>query len=427
MNRLARNALIAALALAVVAGAAWVGRKVHRNSTERRLVTQAGQYLGQRDSSNAALCLRQALGLNPIDPEATKLMADLLEASGSPAALDWRIRAFQLKTNDTAYRLAWAETALRLQDPRSAAQALSGVEEKARSSAAYHKLVGALAWDRKDAVTAEQEYLEVLRQEPTNQAVALNLATIRLTSTNAAVADAARATLESISVNSPLNLTAQRYLMADAAMRQSFDKALKYSQAVVRDPAATHADKIQRLELLQRAKATELGAWQAQLEDEARGSPEHAFALGRWLVVAEGPTNALRWLQSLPETTQTNLPAPLVIADCEIALRDWKALHALVEKQYWGGAEVLPVRAGITRGPSTWGKRAGRRCLAGSFSTGGAGFGAPDAAKPDHPVVGLEGGTDRGAARGGGAIPEGTMGGQRADGRAVRGRQFRRA
>ena len=36
---------------------------------------------------------------------------------------------------------------------------------------------------------------------------------------------------------------------------------------------------------------------------------------------------------------QTNLPVPLIITDCQIALKDWNGLLAFVSKQDWGEAE----------------------------------------------------------------------------------------
>ncbi len=50
----------------------------------------------------------------------------------------------------------------------------------------------------------------------------------------------------------------------------------------------------------------------------------------------EGATNTLRWLQSLPPAIQTNPPVPLVVTDCQIALKDWTGLLAAVEKRDWG-------------------------------------------------------------------------------------------
>ena len=263
----------------------------------------------------------------------------MFDEAGSPAALNWRIRAFQLQTNNIDYRFAWAETALKMQDVRGAAQALSGLDEKSKSTTAFHKLAGALAWQLKDATDAEQQYAEALRLEPNNQATVLNLSTIRLASTNKVVADEARLMLEQIPTNSPVRPTALRYLAADAAVHGRFDKAISYSQEVISAPGATYNDKIAHLQLLLDAKSPVYNNWLATVENDAKFSPDHAYILGRWMAVSQGPSNALLWLQSLRSTLQTNLPVPLMVADCQIALKDWTGLRAVVEKRNWEDVE----------------------------------------------------------------------------------------
>jgi hypothetical protein len=59
------------------------------------------------------------------------------------------------------------------------------------------------------------------------------------------------------------------------------------------------------------------------------------------MAATENPTNALRWLQSLPPNIQTNQPVPLILADCQIAVKDWKGLIALAEKQNWADADCF--------------------------------------------------------------------------------------
>ncbi|HXD00389.1 MAG TPA: hypothetical protein VN048_13685 [Verrucomicrobiae bacterium] len=339
MNGFVRKTLIFVIVMAVVAVTGWGGRKAYKKATERRLLAEASQYLGKNDFRNAGLCLQRALQVNPISAPASELTADMLEAGGAPAALSWRIRAFQLQTNNIGYRFAWAETALKMQDLRGAAQALSGLDEKSKSTAAFHKLAGALAWQLKDAADAEQQYVEALRLEPNNEATVLNLSTIRLASTNKVVADAARLMLEQIPTDSPVRPTALRYLAADAAVHGRFDQAVSYSQAVISAPGATYTDKIAHLQLLLDAKSPVYNNWLATLEDDAKHSPNHAYNLGRWMAVHENPSNAVRWLQSLPSSVQTNLPVPLIIADCKIALKDWTGLRAVVERQNWDDIE----------------------------------------------------------------------------------------
>lgn len=150
MNSFLKKTLIFTMVMAMVAVAGWVGRKAYKRTAEHQLLTEASGYLGKKDFRNAGLCLQRALQIDPMSAQASKLTADLLEAGDAPAALSWRIRAFQLQTNNFAYRFAWAETALKMKDARSAAQALSGFDQKSRSTAEFHKLAGALAWELKE-------------------------------------------------------------------------------------------------------------------------------------------------------------------------------------------------------------------------------------------------------------------------------------
>jgi predicted Zn-dependent protease len=339
MNGFVRKTLIFAAVMVIVAGAGWGGRKLYKKATENRLLAEASQYMGTKDFRNAGLCLQRCLEINPFSARASKLTADMLEETGSPAALNWRIRAFQLQTNNIEYRFAWAETALKMRDLNGAAQALSGLDEKSRSTATFHKLAGGLAWQLKDAAVAEDQYAQAQRLEPNNQATILNLSTIRLASTNSAEADAARLALEQIPTNSAVRPIALRYLAADAAAQGHYDRALSYSDAVISAPWVTYNDKIAHLQLLLDAKSPAYKDWLAGLEDGANHSPEQAYALGHWMATSESPSNALHWLRSLPTSQQTNLPVPLIIADCQIAVEDWTGLRTVVEKHNWGDAE----------------------------------------------------------------------------------------
>ena len=336
MNSLTKKLLMFALVMAALGATGWFGRKAYKSATERRLVGQANQYLEKKDMHNAALCLEHALQINPSSLEATKAMADMLEKAGVPTALGWRIRAVQIKPNDAQARFAWARTALELRDFPSAADALVGVDEKGKTSATFHRLAGALAWGVNKAGEAEKHYKEALRLEPANQAAALNLATIHMASTNQEVANAARLSMEQLAANAALRSTALHYLAEDAEAHKSISKALACSKEILQSPSATFNDKIGHLILLREAKSVEAGSWLASLKGEAGESPASAFALGRWMAVAESPADTLRWLQTLPIAIQTNLPVPLIITDCQMAVNDWKGLLALIGKQDWG-------------------------------------------------------------------------------------------
>jgi tetratricopeptide (TPR) repeat protein len=335
MNAFARKTVIVIIVMTLVAFAGWGGRKIYLRSTVHRLVGQADGYLEKKDYKQASLCLRRALSLNPFNLKANQLMGDLLEEAGSPAALGWRIRAVQLQTNNMELRLAWAQTALKVKDLSSAGQALAGVDEKSRSTAEYHKLRGALAWGAHVPVEAEKEYAEALRLEPTNQVVSLNLATIGLASTNLAVAEQSRRTLERVPTNSILHLMAVRFLMEDAVGHKSFDRALLFSRQLVDDPKASYGDKLAHLQILDAVKSAGFNAWLATLKAEAAHAPQQANLLSHWLSRKETPSAALTWLQSLPAECRTNLSVQLAVTDFQIVTKDWTGLLAGVQKQDW--------------------------------------------------------------------------------------------
>jgi len=244
-----------------------------------------------------------------------------------------------LQTNDVELRFAWAQTALKFHDPQNAAQALSGVDDRFKSTATFHKLAGALAWEVHDAAAAETHYRAALQLEPGNESIVLNLATVRLSSTNKTEEAAARQALEQIPEKSPLRPTALRYLAADAASRKAFSRAISFSTELLKNSAVTFADEIAHVELLRQARDANYRPYRATVETEARQSPGQVYAFAQWLALTEGPTNTVSWIHSLPAALQTNQPVPLMLVDCQIALENWTDVRDLTETVDWGEAD----------------------------------------------------------------------------------------
>jgi len=95
------------------------------------------------------------------------------------------------------------------------------------------------------------------------------------------------------------------------------------------------------LQLLHLARSPGFAPWLASMKQAATKSPDDAFALGKWMAVTQSPADALRWLQGLPTSVQTNQPVPLMIADCHIAQKDWTGLLGIVEKADWAEANYF--------------------------------------------------------------------------------------
>jgi len=339
MNGLIKKSLIFVAVMTVVAASGWFGRKAYKHSMEHRLLLQASQSIAQKDWRKTNLCLQRALQINPLSVEASEMIADLLETEGSPDALSWRIQVAKLQPNNAANRFLWAKLAVQMRDFSSADEALAGVDEKSKDTAEYHKIAGALASGRGKAGEAEKQFLEALRLEPDNMITVLNLATLHLASTNPSVVQTARLTLAQLTNNTSVRITALKLLLADAGRSKLLPNAVAYSKEIASDPAASFADKIVYLKLMKAAKSDGYAPWLDMLEKTAASSPRDVFALGESLAATENPATALHWLKTLPPQIQTNQPVPLIITDCQIALKDWNGLLDLVNQRDWGEAE----------------------------------------------------------------------------------------
>ncbi|HLH56762.1 MAG TPA: hypothetical protein VKY92_24465 [Verrucomicrobiae bacterium] len=339
MNGILRKLTIFAVAMGLVAAGGWFGRKAYKRAVETRMVTQARCFAATNDFHNAELCIRRALQVNPESVPAIRMVADILEASGQPASVGWRVRVAQLQDHNVTNRFEWAQTALKFHELKSAEQALEGVPPGERRSAIFHKLRGALAWSTHDLHEAESQFSAALELEPTNQSALLNLDTVRLASTNTETALQARESLSRLTNSPSLCVTALRILEQDALARKAWPEALHLFSQLTQGPSATFDDKLAYLQLLKNCTNAQFSSWFSSIEGEATNSPVHAFAFARWMAGAQGPAAALNWTRQLPPTLRTNQPIPLITTDCQIALKDWPGLLSSISKQNWNEAE----------------------------------------------------------------------------------------
>ena len=104
------------LTIAVLLGVAFLGYYGYVSTRQARLLKQARGYLARSNPKTALACLRRALGYNPKDVEACRLMAELVERGSSPAATLWRSRVVELTPKSTPDRIALAQTAMMFGD-----------------------------------------------------------------------------------------------------------------------------------------------------------------------------------------------------------------------------------------------------------------------------------------------------------------------
>ena len=311
------------------------------STRQARLVSQGRKYLAKSNTRTALLCLRRALNYNPNHVDACRAMAELTETLSSPAALLWRSRVVELNPKSAPDRFALAQTAMVFRDYLSATNALGGVSKAERSTPEYHNLAGSVAAAMHWLAEAEAHFSEAARLEPTNPIPRLNLAVVRLQSTNAQDLALARTALKQLRADPVVHCQALRELVADSLHCGEAENALAFSKELLQQTNALFSDRLVRLDVLRATQSRDFGAAVASAQQEAAGDPRKLFEFVTWEGNRAGPAGALAWLQSLPAERQTNQPAALLAADCQAALKQWRPLEVSLQRQQWSELEFV--------------------------------------------------------------------------------------
>jgi cellulose synthase operon protein C len=334
--------VVFALLLLVGGVGIWWGRPAYRNWKQRRLLTQAQAFLAKGDYANGSLCTRQVLSLNSSNLAACQLMAGLAERAGSPALLDWHRRIAEVSPTPEN-RLSLAATALRFQSPPYAltAQILDDLRAGATNLPAFHLVSADLAIRLNELDAAQTHFQAAARLEPTNELHQLNLATLRLASTNGTLAAEGRAVLESLRQSTNLGAVALRSLANDSLRRQDFTAAAAWSAQLITNPRCTPEDRLQHLSLLLRDKGPEFTPYLESLKQRAVTNAAEVRGLSIWLIRQNRADEALRWLTNLPPATRAQQPVPLATTEAYIALTNWSGVQTFLADQRWAELEFM--------------------------------------------------------------------------------------
>ena len=333
--------LLVCVAVLLAGYTGYRGYKVWKN---KHLMTLGHEFLAKSDARNAVLSVQEVLRSDPNNLDATRVMAQLAEAGRLPSALMWRSRVVEISPHSLDDRLALAQTALTMHDYVTATNALEGADAADKEKAAYHNIAGAVAAGANKFTDAETHFLEASRLEPHNPAPQLNLAVVRLHGTNTLDMEEARIVLQRLAANptnSSLRCQALRELTFDAMAHKQETKAVALSRQLTQETNSSFTDSIMRLEVLLETKNADFKPALAKCQREAATNQSKIYELATWEMSKTSPADALVWLRSLPMNTQTNQPATLLAAECYAAAKDWRGLHAWLEKQHWAELEFV--------------------------------------------------------------------------------------
>jgi tetratricopeptide (TPR) repeat protein len=329
------------LAFCCLAGGGAIARASYRAWKQEHLVKQANDFLFNSDTTNAVLCLQQALLVNPSNIKACQLFASMAEKAGSRNAAYWRRRVVELEPKVMQHRIDWAKTCLVLGDLTTANEALRSVDEAGKKSPEYYKALGSLAWGLNQYPAAESNFAQALRLEPNNAVSQMDLAIIRLVTDDGAKANVARANLEALRTNPVVRLDALRQLTQDAARNNLFHKAIAYANELQQDSKCRFDDRLLYLDALYQANSTELESCLPSLQNLAATNSAYAYSVVGWMAAHSLTKQALSWARSLSPSVQNSPPLPLVTAECFASVRDWTTLDSMLTQQDWREMDYL--------------------------------------------------------------------------------------
>jgi predicted Zn-dependent protease len=340
-NRFLKFWIIAGVVM-FLALAIFPGRSVYQHLKEKHAVAQAQIFFSKGDYLNAWLSVRQALLVNSNNVQACLIMAKLSDAAHSPATLDALQRVVKLSPAITN-KLLLASAGLRYQGPPYplTSQVLDDLSASAAGVPDFHIVSAELDLSLHRMTEAETQFEAACQLEPTNRLFQLNLAVIRLGSTNSTAADDARAKLKQFSGDANLGSPALRSLIADRLLHDDAPGALDYSTQLLANAQATLNDRLQNLGILKRVQSSALTTQLNALQRDAATNATMAAQTASWMEANGFLSETVSWLKTLPASIQTQTPVRLAFVDCYLNSTNWQGLRNLTSSGDWGEMDFL--------------------------------------------------------------------------------------
>lgn len=323
---------------------AFTGYRGYKVWKQSHWLEMAKASAAKNDVRNELLSLRQVLNLNPQNLEACRMMAQLANKVQSPSAMMRWQRVVDLNPSSLTDRIDLAQSAIFLRNFVVASNALAGVSDADKNTAAYQNAAGFLDVQSGNMSGALKHFSDAAKIEPDNPIPQLNLALVRLHDSNDLDMAEARINLQRLSMNATniaVRAEAKRALVKDSLRSKNYAKAEKLVAELTESTNAFYLDRLLQLQVLQKAGSPKFKPVLADYEQEAATNSAKLPSMAIWLMANVSPGGALGWLTNLPTATTTNLPAASLIAQCQAHLGLWKSMRETLQTQNWNESDFL--------------------------------------------------------------------------------------
>jgi tetratricopeptide (TPR) repeat protein len=330
------------MVLAALAGTSRAGLHHYRHYQEKCCQKEAQAFLAHGDYHNAALSARKALVLNPNNVPACRVMSELADRSHSPQALEWMRRIVQNEPT-VGNKLILASAGLKYQKPPFplTVQILDELALTATNSARYQMVAGGLAMQTHCLVEGEAHFEAAAKLEPTNGLFRMNIAILRLVSTNKTEQVQSRAILEKMGSDESIGPLALRILVADRLLHKDAAAANIYSSQLVASPHAILADQLQNLEILQQLKSDEFNDRLQTVQQQVATNALAVEEVSAWMQANGLVAESLDWLTGLTIPLLDQRPVQMALAQGYLQSSQWTALLNIASQANWGDLEFL--------------------------------------------------------------------------------------
>lgn len=333
-------AILLGVGLGILVAAYFVGRPFLSKWRYNRDLKNATRYEKDGDLRSAMLTLEQLTRLHPADPHVRRLLGAFYERAGQVESLSvWR-EAVNLDPGNPEGLLGLARSAIRFGDRPTARKLLSGFIPDDGHRVEYHRLCAALAFLERDLAAQEEHLAALERLNPDEPRVRLNLAALRMTSSDPHKAAAARATLLDLARGSAVRIRAVVELLSDVARR--WPQPAPARSAALQELAETLTPaRGPLLELPSQVDQIDRLIGHAMTQPEP--TPEDVVSLAGWMSANDNTQAALLWIDSLPRSLVSNVIVRAAMTDFAVKVRDWSRLQNLLREGAWGPvpAEVV--------------------------------------------------------------------------------------
>lgn len=332
----------ALIAIVLLIAIFWGGHDLYVRWQERRLVRRASVAFQHGDDATASLAARTVLQIKPASAPAARIMAQLAEKAGNPAALDWRHRVVEAEPRSVEDALAWARCALQFNQARIAEQALSGIDERGRERADYHAASALLAQAGKQDEKAEAEWEQAVQLDPKEKGYQLRLGTLQINSKDQARHAQGKAMLESLRSDEKQRAAATRTLINDGiAHRENAQMLIQLARQLQEYPEATSTDRLIFLDFLHQAQQPDFASYLTQLENRVATQPADLAALLEWMSQSKLNLIALDFIKNVSQEQLNEWPVPMAVAGIYARLKDWRKLEEITKDANWRQGEFI--------------------------------------------------------------------------------------